>query len=422
MSAPRNPAQPTRTRYGVLGFTLLLSAVAYLDRVCISTAAPAMTADLGLTNAQMGYVFTAFSFAYAVMEVPAGWLADRFGPRLMLTRVVIWWSLFTAMTGFAWGFASLFAVRLLFGLGEAGCYPGISRSYARWLPMRDHGRAFGLCIMVGTLGGAATQPLVVAMLGVMDWRHIFPIFGAVGVVWALAWLWWFRDDPHRHAGVNAAELELIGSEPPVAHPPVPWARLARSRNLLALCAMYFSAIYGWFFYLTWLPTYLLEARGFHMTQVGWLAAMPLTGIAMGVMVGGWFSDALARRFGTRWGRRLPGLIGLPAAAVAVVCAVATREPMTAALLLAAAAGLAALGVAPGWAACLEVGGAHTGVVTGAMNTFGNLGGALSPMVVGLCVQRFGSYDAAMLTMAAFYLVAAACWLVIDASKPLLRET
>lgn len=409
---------PTRVRYGVLGFTLALTAVAYLDRVCIATAAPAMKVDLHLSDAEMGYVFSAFTFAYALFEVPSGWLADRFGARLMLARIVIWWSVMTAATGLAWGFASLFAVRLLFGLGEAGTFPSIARAYARWLPARERGRSFGLAVMSGALGGALTQPLVVALLGVVHWRHSFPMFGLVGVVWALAWFWWFRDDPHQHAGVNQSELRLIGTEPSQAHGAVPWRDVARHRGLLALCVMYGGAIYGWYFYLTWMPMYLLRARGFDLHQVGWLAALPYLSIAGGVLTGGWMSDVLVRRWGARAGRRTPGLIGLPLAALAVLAAVATPVATAAALLLALAAGLAALGVAPAWAVCLEIGGRHAGVVTGAMNTFGNLGGSLSPVVVGLCLERWGSWNTPLITVAGFYLLAAVCWLRIDPTEPI----
>jgi ACS family glucarate transporter-like MFS transporter len=404
---------PTRARHGVLAFTLALTAVAYLDRVCIATAAPAMKADLHLTDAQMGYVFSAFTFAYALFEVPSGWLADRFGARLMLTRIVIWWSVMTAATGAVGGFVSLVLVRFLFGAGEAGTFPSISRAYARWLPAPERGRAFGLAIMTAALGGAATQPLVVALLRVIDWRHTFPLFGLVGLLWAVAWFRWFRDDPHRHSGVNAGELQLIGTDPPAPHGRVPWRGLAGNRSLLALCLMYGAAIYGWYFYITWLPTYLLRARGFDLQQVGWLAALPLLSIGGGVLVGGWASDLLAHRWGARAGRRAPALVGFPLAALAIAGALLTPTPSIAAVLLAGAAGFAALGVSPAWAVCLEIGGRHAGVVSGAMNTFGNLGGTLSPIVIGLCLEAWSSWAASLLTVAVFYLVAAACWLAID---------
>lgn len=420
------PERPTHRRYGVVAFTLSLVALAYLDRVCISTAAPAIKRDLGLDDVQMGLVFSAFTLSYALFEVPSGWFADRFGPRLTIARIVAWWSVMTALTGVAGGFGSLVVLRLLFGMGEAGTFPATTRVYARWLPAEVRGAAFGLAIMAGALGGALTQPLVVALLGVISWRHTFPLFGAVGIAWSVVWWWWYRDDPAQHAGVNEAELRVIrgGSPSPpeaagsgeaftvLGHAGVPWGRLLRSRTLAALCAMYAMAIYGWYFYLTWMPTYLLNARGFDLKRAGYLAALPYVGIAVGVYFGGWVSDRMVRWRGVRTGRCLPGLVGLPLAAAAVVGAVATPDPMQSALLLGAAAGLAAMGVAPAWAVCLEMGGPHAGVVSGAMNMFGNLGGALSPVVVGFGVDRFHSWDAPLLTVAACYVGSALCWLLI----------
>lgn len=416
LSQQNRTAKQTHARYGVLGLTLALTAVSYLDRICISTAAPSIKADLHLTDAQMGYVFSAFTFAYALFEIPSGWLADRFGPRLMLTRIVVWWSAMTAATGLARGFPSIFFMRLLFGVGEAGTFPGIARAYARWLPMREHGRAFGLAIMAGALGGAATQPLVVGLLSVINWRLSFSIFALVGMVWAIAWYLWFRDDPHHHWAVNENELRVIGSHPPKSHSPPPWRNLLFNRNLFTICCMYGGTIYGWYFYLTWLPTYLLRARGFNLKQVGWLSALPLLSIAAGVFLGGLLSDHLVRRYGARFGRRLPGLIGLPFAAIAIIIAIMTPVPKTSAFLLALAAGLAAFGVAPAWAVCLEIGGHHAGVVSGTMNMFGNLGGTLSPMVVGLCLQHWNSWNTPLVTVAIFYLVAAICWIFIDPMK------
>jgi len=410
--------QPSRARHVAVGFTLLLAAIAYLDRICISTAAPAIGADLGLSDAEMGFVFSAFTLAYALFEVPSGWFADRFGARVTLTRIVIWWSAMTAATGLAGGLVSLLAVRLLFGVGEAGMFPATARAFARWLPAAERGRAFGLLIMTAALGGAAAQPLVVALLRQMSWRQAFPIFGSLGVLWAVAWWRWFRDDPAEHGGVNATELATIlaGRREMPHHEPVPWGLVVRNRTLFALCVMYGAGIYGWYFYLTWLPTYLLRARGFDLSHVGWLAALPLVAIAAGVFTGGWLSDLLARRWGSRAGRRAPGLVGFPLAAVAVTAAVLTPSPILSAWFLAAAAGLAALGVAPAWAVCLEIGGPHAGVVSGAMNTFGNLGGTLSPTVVGLSLGRWNSWSAPLASVALFYLVAAVAWLAIDPAK------
>jgi MFS family permease len=415
--------RPTHARYGALAFTLAMIAIAYLDRVCISTAAPSIQSELGLSDHEMSLVFSAFTLAYAIFEVPSGWLADRFGARIALSRIVLWWSAMTAATGAAGGFGSLVAVRLLFGIGEAGSFPSSARIFARWLPVRLHGRLFGVLLAAAALGGAVTQPIVVALLGRLGWRGSFAVFGAVGVVWTVAFWRWFRDDPHEHAGVNAAELELLASggalrEP---HAPVPWAALLRNRTVLGLCAMYVGAIYGWYFYLTWLPTYLLRARGFDLSQVGWLAALPLLGIAVGVLAGGAVSDFLRPRLGARLGSVLPGVVGLPLAAAAVAGAATVESAVSSAVLFACAAGLAGAGIAPAWAICVEIGGIHSAVIGGAMNTFGNLGGALCPVVMSWGVGRFGSWTPPLLSISALYLAAAACWLVIDPLRKLERE-
>lgn len=403
---------PSRVRHQVVAMTLLLIALAYLDRVCISTAAPTIAADLGLSHAQMGVVFSAFTLSYALFEVPSGWMADRFGPRATLTRIVSWWSALTAATGLATGMASLVSLRLLFGMGEAGSFPATARVYERWLPRGRHASAFGLAIAVGVSGGAITQPVATWMLAHTSWRVTFALFGAVGLVWVAAWRAVFRDDPREHPRVNAAELALLPSAVEQAHGPVPWRALARSPGLVALCVMYFAAIYGWYFYLTWLPTYLRQARGFDPASTGWLAALPYLAIAAGVGGGGFATDRLVGRFGER-ARRWPGVVGLPLAAGAIVLATFTPRGEVAAVALAAAAGLAALGVPAAWAACVAIGGRHAGVVSGAMNTCGNLGGALSPLVVGVCVDRLGSWRLPLLSLAFMYVVAAIAWLRVS---------
>jgi ACS family glucarate transporter-like MFS transporter len=413
---------PTRTRYVVLILTLLLSAIVYLDRVCISTASLVIKSELGLSDSQIGYVFSIYTIAYALFEVPGGWLVDRYGARWMLTRIVVGWSLMTAATGIAWSFSSLFVVRMLFGMGEAGAYPSMAWVFGRWLPARDRGRAFGLTVMAGLLGASLTQPAVVALLGQMSWRHIFPLFGAVGIVWAVIWFSWFRDNPGSHPAVNQAEQDLIGSHSiETRHIKVPWRRLWSNHSLRALCLMYCGTIYGWYFYLTWLPQYLYRARGFDLKAVGWLSALPLLSIAVGVLTGGWVSDILVVRWGPRLGRRLPGLIGLPVAAAAIVRAVTAPHPVGSALAVAVAAGFSALGVAPAWATCLDIGRRNAGVFSGAMNTFGNLGGTLSPIVVGVLLDHWHSWNTPLYTVAVLYLGAAAAWLWIDPEEKLTAE-
>jgi MFS family permease len=405
--------RPTRTRFVVLGFALAVTAISYIDRIRISIAAPMIKADLGLTDVQMGYVFSAFMLTYALFEIPSGWMADRFGPRLTLARIVIWWSLMSALTGAAVGFWSLIVIRLLFGMGEAGTFPSLSRVYSRWLPAREHGRAFGATLMVGALGGAISLPLMGYLLEFVSWRWLFPMFSVLGIGWVLVWLIWFRDEPSLHRQVNPQELTLIGVKPPKPHPPVPWRRLLRNRNIIAVCLICGSWLYGWYFWLTWLPTYLLRERGFDLKEAGWMSALPLVSTAIGMFAGGWLSDTLSRRWGRHKGRRAPALAGLPIAVVSIVAGVLVESPTTSVLLLSLAAGTAAAAITPVFAVCVEVGGEHAGVATGTMNMVGNLFGALCPIVVGNSLAYFQSWTIPIASVAGFYLVAAGCWLLID---------
>jgi MFS family permease len=404
---------PTRARYTMLGFALGTMALAYVDRVAISMASASMQRDLALSDEQLGYAFSAFTLAYALFEVPSGWLADRFGARRMMSRIVLWWSAFTAATAAARGFLSLVGIRFLFGMGEAGVLPTLASAFRRWLPERERGRAFGLTVAAGALGSAIAQPIVGAMLARFSWRETFVAFGALGVAWAAAWYAWMRDDPREHAAVNAAEIAEIGPPAHEAHAGVPWRRLLRDRNLIVICAMYFCAIYGWYFFMTWLPQYLARARGFDIREIGVLAALPWVAIAAGCFFGGLLSDRLVRTRGRRFGLRAPGIVGLPIASLMILGAIATPSAAFATAFLTAAAGFAALGIASAWSTCLAIGGRHGGVVSGAMNMFGNLGGTVCPIVFGQSLQHLGSWNLPLASVAVLYVVAGLMWLAVD---------
>ncbi len=408
---------PTRVRHVVVGLALSVMAVAYLDRVCIAVAAPRLRNDIHLTDTELGYVFSAFTLAYALFEIPGGWLADRFGARLMLARIVLWWSAMTALTGTATGFWSLVSVRFLFGMGEAGLLPTLARAFRQWLPPLEAGRAFGLTVMAGAVAGALSQPLVATMLEVMSWRWSFVVFGLVGVAWVVVWLRLFYEHPHDNPRINAAELALIGSarEHSVHHKLT--LAIFADRRVLALCLMYFLVIYGWYFFLTWLPTYLIQERGFRLWEAGYLAALPLLAIAVGVAAGGWISDIASHRWGESFGRRLPAFVGLPLAAVCTVAGLWAQNPWLSTVSLSAAGGCAALCVAPAWAVCAGLGGRHAGSVTGAMNMCGNFGGALNSVVVGWSRDAFGSWAPPLLSMAAAYFAATILWVVVRPLQP-----
>ncbi len=291
-----------RVRNRVLSLLFLLTVITYLDRVCIGTMAGVISRDLGLSPRQMGAVFSAFILGYVLFEIPGGWLADRFGARLLLPRIVLWWSLFTAATGYAWSFASLSVIRFLFGAGEAGAFPTSSTVVLRWFPASERGRANGVLLMGSRVGGAFAPALVIALMNYAGWRRTFLVFAGLGIVWTLIWLRSYRNNPKDHPAVRTEELAEIGEIPRQQKSSLDWKRIWRSRNLWALCAMYSGYTYGLYFYLTWLPTYLHERRGLSWAGVGLGAALPFLMGAIANTAGGYWTDALVRRFGLRWGR------------------------------------------------------------------------------------------------------------------------
>jgi ACS family glucarate transporter-like MFS transporter len=411
---PRRDARRT-----LLWFTFVLSLITFIDRVAIASAAPAIREQLHIGPAQMGWVFSAFTFAYAAFEIPSGWLGDVFGPRKILTRIVLWWSAFTAATGLAWNFASLVVARLLFGVGEAGAYPNISRSFARWFPTSERGFAHGIVFMGSRVGGAFAPPLVVLLMGWAGWRTAFFVFGSFGVVWTVFWWRWFRDRPEDHPSVSAEELSAINAEPVVQQRAVAWRDLM-SVNLLMLCLMYFCVIYGLYFYLTWLPTYFKEARGYTAEQAAGLSGMVLLTGGVASLAGGWLTDRLVKRYGLKVGRSV-GAVALPLAGLALITAALTSQPVMAAVCFALATAMGDLSLSPSWSMCHDIGGDAAGRVSGAMNTFGNLGGALSPLVVGYALEWTGKWEAPLIAGGVVYIIGGLLTLLINPRRSIVTR-
>src|SRR5215470_10692977 len=342
MIQPEPTNRPSATRFKVLGFLFLLTNITYLDRLCISAAAPAITDAFGFSKIQMGYIFSAFTLAYAFLEIPSGWLGDYFGTRKALARIVIWWSVFTALTAAATGFLSLILVRFLFGVGEAGAFPNIARSISRWFPASHQGRALSIAFIGNAVGAAISTPLVFKLVAHQGWRLPFIEFGVIGFIWAVFWYWWFRDRPEEHESVNEEELRFIRSDnfdgDQLGHTRhVPWSKLIRSSNLALICGMYFAFGYALYFYITWLPTYLLKARGFSTGYAGFFSALPWMLSAGSYWFGGWATDWISARTGSlRLGRCGVGAVGFAASAMVLVLVAITGNRVVAATLLAVA--------------------------------------------------------------------------------------
>jgi MFS transporter, ACS family, glucarate transporter len=415
---------PTRARYWVIVFAVTLAMIQYIDRVAISQAAPGITTDLKLSKTEMGIIFSAFTLAYALFEIPGGYLGDRIGPRKVLLRIVLWWSFFTAATGWAWNFVSLVVTRFLFGAGEAGCFPNLTKAFKRWLPHSERSRAQGIMWMSARWGGAAAPVLVLFCLQFMSWREAFMIFGLLGVVWAAFFFRWFRDDPRAHPRVNSAEAALIPPDPSadVGHADVPWRKLGRSLTVWCLGGQYAALSYVWYFFVTWFPTYLLEERHFDVKQSAWLACTPLLLGGFGALIAGWITPWIARHcggFGAA--RRGLGMGGLLCGAVLLVLSTTLRNPYLAVAVIALVSFCNDLTLPGAWTACMDVGGRYVGTLSGTMNMMGNAGGFVSPIVIGYVVQRTGNWNATFYVAAAVYAVGAIFWYLMDPVTPLEQQ-
>jgi len=417
----------SRVRYRVLAFTVALAGITYLDRVCIAQTADDMMRDLSLSKKQMGFVFSAFTIAYALFEIPTGAWGDRIGTRRLLTRIVVWWSCFTILTSAAFNYVSLLTVRFLFGMGEAGAFPNVSKTFSRWFPLAERGRAQGVFFAGAHLGGGLTPFLVTALLQVMPWRAIFLVFGASGFLWALAWFHWFRDDPADHRVVSQDELALIRSGRKVEiHQPLDAAGLSRiltNRNMIALCLMYFTQAYGFYFNITWLPTYLKEARGFAPFSQGLLAGLPLIMSSVADLLGGVTTDRAVWRFGSRLGRCGVGMASLLLAGLALIAGACVKDPLLAAVLIALSGAADSFLLGAAWGVCLDIAGPHAGLVTGTMNTAGQIGAFLSPILLPYMIgdaARQGDWALPLLVAGGLYLAGACCWLFVNPEKSLLE--
>ncbi|MBK7927033.1 MAG: MFS transporter [Bryobacterales bacterium] len=409
-------------RHRVLGFLFLLSVITYIDRVCISVAGKTMQEDLGISPERWGWILGAFAISYAAFEIPSGSMGDRIGPRKVLTRIVVWWSAFTSLTGVVRSFPALLGVRFMFGAGEAGAYPNSSAAISRWFPFVERARAHGLVWMASRVGGAISPLLVVPIQAAYGWRASFMVFGVMGILWAAAWYWWFRDHPSEKAGVTAAEMEEIDTgAKPEAHVGLPWGQALRNPNLWWIMLMYHTYCWGSFFYLSWLHTFLENGRGFSKADLVAYSWLPFVFGGTANMLGGITSDYMVKRVGLKWGRRLCGLIGLGASSIFLLATTLTQDKVASVLLLALGYAGSDFMLPVAWAVCLDVGRKYAGAVTGAMNTAGQIGSFATSVSFGYLVTYFGSYDAPLIPMGILTGISALLWLKIDATDQLVKE-
>jgi sugar phosphate permease len=397
-----------------------MAFILYLDRLCLGQTAPFLQKELGLSNGEMGFVHASFTVAYGLFEIVTGHWGDRYGCRGVLTRIVLWWSVFTALTGTASGFVFLLIVRFLFGAGEAGAYPNAARITTTWFPPERRGAVRGAVNMPALLGGMVAPPATAYLIEAVGWRWVFAIYGLLGVAWTVIFWWWYRDRPADHWRVNEAELALIGPPPRSAeHEAIPWRSLLLNRNVWLLGTVIITGAATVYTLFSWYPSYLMKVHGLSNQTAGWLTGSVMLGGALGCLVGGWISDIAARILrGSRWARSSVGACAYALAAASMLAGVQTEDPIKMSVGFALACFFIHGHAGVYWGAAADIGGRHVAALFAAVNSIGAFGGGAAQVLFGFVPRE--KWETCFGVCGVLLAFGAICWSLVDARQP-MRE-
>ncbi len=392
----------------ILTMLVILGVVTFLDRINISVAGSAIMHDLNLSPKEWGWVQSAFILSYGLLQIPMGAFGDRHGHRKVLALIVVWWSLFTALTGMAGGLASLLLIRFMFGVGEAGSSPCSTGVISRWFEKNEVGKAQGYVWAASRMGGALTPFVVIPVMMWVGWRAAFYLLGAVGVVWAMVWYLFYRD-----------KTIDTNSEHHVEKPKLNWAIVIRNRQFWTICAMYFFYAFGSWFFFSWFPTFMELGRGFDKSELTYAVAVPFVMSMIGNISGGYLTDRLTKKYGLKIGRKALGSTSLLVSAVCMFLAAFIPGKMAVFVFLSLCFGIFDLMLPSAWALCIDLGKQHAGSISGAMNTFGNIGGFCCGILFGYLVESSGNYNLPLYMIAGMLIVSAVLFSFINPTKPIV---
>lgn len=401
-----------KSRKVILLLLVLLGMVTFLDRINISVAGSSIMSDLHLSASQWGWVQSAFILSYGLMQIPMGMLGDKYGQRRILTAIVVWWSMFTCFTGMAGGLLSLLAVRFLFGIGEAGSSPCSTGVIGKWFPKNEVGKAQGYVWAASRMGGALTPFVVIPVMAWMGWRSAFYLLGAVGIIWALVWFFYYRDKDEK-------PILTSGNLSKASHSSLPWGVILHSKQFWLICAMYFFYAFGSWFFFSWFPTFMELGRGFAKSELTYAVAVPFIMSMAGNIAGGYLTDRLTVRYGLKVGRKALGASSLTISAVCMFLAAFIPGKMAVFVFLSLCFGIFDLMLPSAWALCVDLGKQHAGAISGAMNTAGNIGGFCCGILFGFLVESSGNYNLPLYMISGMLVVSAMLFSFINPEKPLI---
>jgi MFS transporter, ACS family, glucarate transporter len=414
-------------RWLLIGWVFVIAAISYLDRVNISVAGQFLQKDFGLSNTELGWVFSAFVFGYAVMQAPAGRLADRLGPRNVIALATVWWGIFTALTAavparITGGLALLLGVRFLLGTGESILFPGSNRLVASWIPSRERGMANGVIFAGVGIGAGIAPPLITAILVTLGWRWSFWVSAGIGLVAGAVWFWLARNTPQEHPWITPGEALLIhdGLPPTSAAPILSWRAIVSSRDVWFVSASY--ACYGYVAYIffTWFFIYLNTVRGLDLKSSSFYSMLPFLAMAAGSPLGGWMSDVLCRRYGKRAGRCAVAAGGLTLSALFVACGTQVADARLASIVLAGGAGALYLSQSVFWAVTADLAGKSSGSVSGFMNMANQLAGTLTASLTPYLGSHYG-WTASFAVASALAALGALAWFFVDPNRTIPHD-
>lgn len=428
---PLASERPSHFRWFLVLWLFVLSAVAYLDRVNISIAAAKLSEEFAISNIRLGFVFSAFLFGYALLQTPAGWLADRFGPRRVLTAGVLWWGVFTALTAaishaIANVVMALIVIRFLLGAGEAIIYPASNQFVARWIPSHERGVANGIIFAGVGIGAGVTPPLISYIMLHYGWRSSFLLSALIGLAAGAVWFLASRDTPEAHTSVSPGELNLIQQGIPKLIAPessrlLSWSTILLSPNVWILSLAYFCFGYVAWIFFSWFYLYLAKVRGMDLKVSAVYATLPFLAMAIGSPFGGAISDALTRRFGSRLGRCSIAVFGFALTAIFIAFGSAAQDTRVASFVLAGGAGSLYLSQSSFWAVSADLGGKSSGSLSGFMNMANQIGGMITVSLTPFLADRFG-WHTGFYVAAAIAMLGALAWLLVNPELTLVPSS